>query len=113
MEGKHLSGIVGGALVGISIVLSTIPALTFPSSRPSSASTRDVLGPFLLAEGWVTPTLGALVGVGAGPATLLPALAALLAAVVIALADVPRVSWRESPPAAPSQPVHGRAGLDD
>lgn len=81
-------GIVGGALLGASFVLCVLPALTFPFVPPELRFPHATFWrPLLLSEGWATPTLGALLGLGAGLPALIPAMGALLGSVVVSLCE--------------------------
>jgi tetratricopeptide (TPR) repeat protein len=75
-----------GALLGASVLLSVLPALTFPFAPHEFTFPHPTLWRvFLLSEGWAAPTLGALVGLGAGWAALAPILIALGAVFAFAL----------------------------
>ena len=73
------------ALLCFSAVLCVLPALTFVFSPPEFSWTHSQFFRPLLAKGFYAPNLGALVA--SGPWTLLPAVAAVIAALVVALGD--------------------------
>jgi hypothetical protein len=76
-------------LLGVSILLCVMPALTFPFAPPEfSFPHNDFWRPLMAGEGWATPTLGAFLGLGAGLLALLPLL--------FCLAGVFAIVWQAS-----------------
>lgn len=76
------SSLVRGGLFGASLLLCTLPALTFPFAPPEFAWPHNTFwGKFLFAEQWITPTLVNLFGASASVWTLVP-VAVLLVVVV-------------------------------
>ncbi len=87
-EGAGLAsaGFTTGLAVGASTILCVLPALTFPFAPPEFTFPHPGFWrPLLVSERWATPTLGALLGLGSGPAALAPVVLAVLAALAIAL----------------------------
>lgn len=80
----EFSNIWQGFLFTVSFLLCTIPALTFPFAPPEFAYPHnDFWGKFLFYENWFTPNLANVFGLSSGVWTLLPALIALVAVLII------------------------------
>ena len=77
------SSLLYGSLLCLSLLLSTLPALTFPFAPPEFSWPHNTFwGKFLFAEQWVSPTLPTLFGAPPNLWTLVP-VAGLLVAVIL------------------------------
>ena len=83
--------ILRGTLFVVSLVLCTIPILTFSFAPPElSAPHNDLWLPLLLREGWFVPNLLNVVGAPSTAWTLVPVLAGLAGVSYIVAARAPR-----------------------
>jgi hypothetical protein len=91
-EPHGYSNLLLGLLFGVSLMLCTIPILTFPFAPPEFASPHnDFWIPLLVQEGWYVPNLANVIGARSSAITLIPILIALAGVVYV-------VSERRSQP---------------
>ena len=91
-EGSRFSSIAQGSLFASSVLLCTIPALTFPFPPPEFGYPHNNFWkPFLVNEHWFTPTLANSLGLPSGVAGIVPVLLALLGVIGV-------VCWKARQP---------------
>ncbi|PYJ07066.1 MAG: hypothetical protein DMF06_16785 [Verrucomicrobia bacterium] len=91
-EGSRFSSIAQGSLFASSVLLCTIPALTFPFPPPEFGYPHNNFWkPFLVNDHWFTPTLANSFGLPSGVAGIVPVLLALLGVIGV-------VCWKARQP---------------
>src|SRR5207237_617279 len=83
-EIHKMSSLWQGFLFGLSMILCTLPALTFPLALPEfTFPHRDFWLPFLIDEGWFVPNLANVAGVPSTVWALIPVFVALAVVIFI------------------------------
>ena len=83
-EGYTIPTFLTGLLFSISLILSVVPALTFPFAPPEfDAPHNDFWGKLLIRENWIVPNLANVFGVETSVWSLVPVLIAIVVGVMI------------------------------
>jgi hypothetical protein len=83
-EPRAYSNLLLGVLFGVSLILCTIPILTFPFAPPEFASPHnDFWVPVLFQERWFVPNMANVIGAPSSAWTLIPIVIALVVVVYI------------------------------